>query len=183
MVEIFLIAIIIAKLKHFKIKYIFKTFSFYPVLTTQCIVIFFQINVFYGNYYVVQYASLVKIAIILAFLFPILAFKIYKPAIIGSGSIVVGSILNKIAIAQNNGKMPVFPSLSYITGYIKPNSFNAVNDFHVLGNAATRSKILTDYIDIGYSILSIGDLFIHFYVLLMLYYTIKSANLHYTAKS
>ena len=92
-----------------------------------------------------------------------LVFQLYKPALIGSGSIVFGTLLNNFVISQNNGKMPAFPSLSYLTGYIKPHTFQAVNDIHVLGSGATHWKFLTDYIDFGYSILSPGDLFIHFF--------------------
>lgn len=183
MVEILLIAIAAAKLKHLKLRYLFLSWPFYPILITQCLLIFVQLNIFNGNYFFVQYASLIKISIILSFVFPIIAFDLYKPALIGSGSIAIGTLLNRFVIAQNNGKMPVFPSLSYLTGYVKPYSFNAVKDIHVLGSAASKYKILTDYIDVGYSVLSIGDLFIHFFALIMLYYTIKSVNLYYNSKS
>jgi hypothetical protein len=182
MIETILAAIILGKIKHYKIGYLFRSWSFYPVLITQCILIFFQISVFFGNYYFVQFASAIKIAIILSFLFPMLFFQLYKPALIGSGSIVFGTLLNKFVISQNNGKMPVFPSFSYLTGYVKPHAFSSVHDIHVLGGAFAHWKILTDYIDFGYSILSPGDLFIHFFSFLMLYYTIKAVNLRYNPK-
>jgi hypothetical protein len=111
-----------------------------------------------------------------------LVFQLYKPALVGSGSIVVGTLLNKFVISQNNGKMPVFPSFSYLTGYVKPYTFQAVQDIHVLGSGAAHWKILTDYIDFGYSILSPGDLFINFFSFLMLYYTIKAVNLQRNSK-
>ena len=183
MIETLLPAIILGKLRHFKIRYLFFTWSFYPVLISQCILVFLQISVFRGNYYFVQYAFVMKTAVILAFIFPMLVFKLYRPALIGSGFIILGTLLNKIAIFQNNGKMPVFPSLSYLTGYVKPYSFSAAHDIHVLGSAATHWKFLTDYIDLGYSILSPGDLLIHFFSFLMLFYTIKAINLSYTSKS
>lgn len=182
MVEILFISIVIAKLKHMKLRYLFLFWSFYPILITQCLLIFIQINTFTGNYFFVQYAFLIKTSIILSFIFPIITFNLYKPALIGSGSIIIGTLLNKFVIAQNNGKMPVFPSLSYLTGCVKPYSFTSVKDIHILGSAASKYKILTDYIDLGYSILSIGDLFIHFFVLIMLYYTIKSVNEYCNSK-
>jgi len=182
MIETILAAIILGKIKHYKIGYLFRSWSFYPAFITQCILIFFQISAFCGNYYFVQFASPTKVAIIVSFIFPMLVFQLYKPALIGSGSIVFGTLLNKFVISQNNGKMPVFPSFSYLTGYVKPYTFQAVQDIHVLGSGAAHWKILTDYIDFGYSILSPGDLFIHFFSFLMLYYTIRAVNLRYNPK-
>ena len=72
--------------------------------------------------------------------------------------------------------MPVFPSLSYITGYAKPEGFGLVNDLHILGNSQTNLKILTDYIDLGYSILSIGDILIRIFVFLIIYKSIVKSN-------
>jgi hypothetical protein len=179
MIEILLPAIILGKIKHFKIRYLFSAWSFCPVLVTQCILILLQISVFTNNYYFVQFSSVIKVAVIVSFIFPMLVFQLYKPALIGSGCILFGSLLNKIAIAKNNGKMPVFPSFSYLTGYVKANSFQAVHDIHILGSASSHWKFLADYIDLGYSVLSPGDLFIHFFSFLMFYYTIKAVNLRY----
>ena len=110
-------------------------------------------------------------------------YKLYKPAIMGSVSIIIGSLLNKIAIIMNHNKMPVFPFLSYYTGYIKAEDFLIKNDYHILGkNIITHFFILTDYIDVGFSILSIGDLFIHLYVLIMIYYLIKQLNINANKK-
>lgn len=72
--------------------------------------------------------------------------------------------------------MPVFPTLSYVTGYLKPDVFAKVNDIHVFGNEETKYKILTDFIDLGYSILSIGDIFIRAFVFIIVFNTIKSIN-------
>lgn len=182
MIETMLPAIILAKCKHFKIRYLFSTWSFYPILLSQCLLIFFQINIFVGNYYFIQFAPIIKTAIILSFIFPLVVFKLYKPALIGSGFIFFGTLLNKFVIAQNNGKMPVFPSLSYLTGYARPDMFGTVDSIHILGNEATQFKILTDYIDVGYSVLSPGDLLIHSFTFLMLYYTIKAVNFHFATK-
>jgi hypothetical protein len=82
-------------------------------------------------------------------------------------------MLNKFVIRANNGKMPVFPTLSYFTGYAKPDSFIKVNDIHVLGDSSTKFKFLTDIIDVGYSIMSIGDIFIRFFVFIIIFNTIK----------
>ena len=79
--------------------------------------------------------------------------------------------------------MPVFPSLSYLTGYARLDSFSIVNDIHILGNTNTHWKILTDYIDVGYSILSIGDVLVHFFAFFILYETIKALNVQQSSKS
>jgi hypothetical protein len=175
-------AVLLSKIKHYKIKYLFSTWTTYPFIISQCILIFFQINVFCGNYYFIKYSSLIKSACLYSLLIPIFVYKLYKPALIGSGSILIGTLLNKFVISQNGGKMPVFPSLSYLTGYIKPNTLSSVNDIHILGSSSTHFKILTDYIDVGFSILSPGDLLIHLFTLIILYKTIKALNLLRTTK-
>ena len=106
----------------------------------------------------------------------IFKYELYSSAIIGSIFTLIGGMLNDIAIKANGGFMPVFPNLSYLTGYAKPESFELVNDIHILGNAQTNLKILTDFIDTGYCVLSIGDLFIRVFVFLILYNSIKKIN-------
>ena len=177
-VEIFIVCLLVI-IKHYKIKYVFYSWTIYPVIITQGFLIFFQASVFFGTYYFVRFAPAIDMAIILSFVFSIFVFHIYKPAIIGSCSIVFGTILNKFVIAQNGGKMPVFPSLSYITGYVTPQTFGSADGLHILGGTVTKFKFLTDYIDYGYSILSPGDVFIHLFTCIMLYYTIKAANLSF----
>lgn len=177
-IEIFIVCLFVI-IKHYKLKYVFYSWTIYPVLLAQGILIFFQASVFWGTYYFVKFAPVIDTAIILSFVFSIFVFHIYKPAVIGSCSIVFGTILNKFVIAQNGGKMPVFPTISYLTGYANPQTFGSADSLHVLGGAATKFKFLTDYIDYGYSILSPGDVFIHLFTCIMLYYTIKAANLRY----
>lgn len=176
MIEVVLFAAILAKMKKFKFRYLFREWSFYPVLLTQSVLIYLQATVFLGNYYFIQYASFIKSAAILCFIFAILRYQLYKPALLGSGSILLGSLLNRFVISQNNGKMPVFPSFSYFTGYVKPDTFQSVHDIHILGNAAVNWKFLTDFIDLGYSILSPGDVLIHLFSFLMLYALIREVN-------
>ena len=178
-VEILLICFL-SKLKRYKLKYLFYTWTFYPVLLVQCILILFQFSIFFKTYYFVKFVLFVEPAVILSFVFAMFAFHLYKPAIIGSASIVFGTVLNKFVIAQNGGKMPAFPTLSYLTGYLTPQMFGSMDSFHILGSAETKFKFLTDYIDYGYSILSPGDVFIHLFACLMLYTLIKAVNKKYS---
>ena len=75
--------------------------------------------------------------------------------------------------------MPVYPTLSYLTGYIRPELFSLPGSLHVLGGEGTKLAFLSDYIDYGYCILSVGDVFIHLYACIMLYALIKAVNLRY----
>ncbi|HZW50146.1 MAG TPA: DUF5317 family protein [Bacillota bacterium] len=176
----FLAAMIFAKLRHYNLKYVFYSWTFYPVLLTQSILVFFQMSIFFGIYSFLQFVPIVEPIIILAFLFSIIVYQLYTQAIIGSVFIGIGSLLNKFVMAQNGGMMPVYPSLSYLTGYATLQSFQIADGVHILGNEMTRYKLLTDYIDFGYCILSPGDVFIHLFTFLMLYSIFKAAHQHYS---
>ncbi|WP_415337470.1 DUF5317 family protein, partial [Clostridium perfringens] len=95
---------------------------------------------------------------------------------IGSLFILAGTFLNHIVMAANGGEMPVFPSLSYLTGYLKPNTISKVNDIHMIGTSTVKYKYLSDIIDIGYSVLSIGDILIRVFVVIIIYVTVKKTN-------
>lgn len=171
--------ILLARIKHYKLRYVFRSWSFYPILLAQCILIFFQISIFFGTYYFVRFSDIIERVVLGSFLFSIWVYHLYRPAVIGAVSIAFGSFLNNFVIAQNGGKMPVFPSLSYLTGYVTPEAFGPMDSVHILGSEATKFKILADYIDIGYSILSPGDIFVHLFAFLMLYYIVKAANIRF----
>lgn len=176
MPEVLIFVIILSKIRHYRFKPLFFSWVFYPVLIIQIIVIVMQFSPFWGTYDLLRFAPYIQKAVLVSFLFPIFTYKLYKPAIVGSGLVIIGTMLNKFAIAQNGGHMPVFPSLSYLTGYTTPAVFGVADSLHVLGSDATRYKFLTDYIDTGYSILSVGDLLIHFFSFLMIYYMVKAVN-------
>ncbi len=170
---------ILAKIKRYKLKYLFRTWTFYPILFMQCVLVVFQGSIFARNYVFVPLVPYTEPAVILSFLFAILVFKLYKPALVGSSLIVAGTLLNKLAMAQNNGRMPVYPSLSYLTGYITNEVICTADTIHSLGGPDTHLKFLTDYIDYGYCILSPGDVLIHLFVCVALYALIKAVNGRY----
>lgn len=171
---------LLAKIKHYKLKYLFRSWPFYPVLIVQLMLVIFQFSIFFKTYYFIRFVPFTEPAVILSFVFAMFAYRIYKPAVFGSASIVFGTVLNKFVIAQNAGKMPVFPSLSYITGYLTPEMFGSMDSLHVLGGPETKFKLVTDYIDYGYSILSAGDVFIHLFACIMLYFMIVAVNKKYS---
>jgi hypothetical protein len=174
-----IVVFLMAKMKRLRLNYLFRTWTFYPVLLTQCALVVFQASIFWRDFTFTRYVPYAEPAVILSFLFAVVAFRLYKPAIFGAAFIAAGTILNRLAIAQNAGKMPVFPSLSYLTGYVTPGLVGTADTLHVLGGAGTRLKFLTDYIDYGYCILSPGDVLIHLFVCVMLYSLIKAVNLQY----
>ena len=176
MIETILLAIIICKLKKYEIKPLFKSWALYPVIFLELIYLVFQINIFMGNYEILDKAYIFKNIYFLSYLFLVLKNEIYISAIVGSVFMVLGGWLNDLAIKANGGFMPVFPTLSYLTGYAKEGAFGLANDIHILGSSDTNLKILTDFIDIGYSILSIGDIFIRIFVFLIIYNSIKTLN-------
>lgn len=71
--------------------------------------------------------------------------------------------------------MPVYQSLSRLTGRSLEN-FQGMNDIHILGDSQTKLKILTDFIDLGYTILSVGDIFIRVFVFIVIYSALKKIN-------
>ena len=176
MIETILISFIFCKLKGLKLKPLLKSWAIYPVLIMEIIYLIVQINIFMENYSVINYASTLKTLYLCSYLPLVFVYRQYIPAIIGSIFVIIGGMLNDIAIAANNGYMPVFPTLSYLTGYATVDAFNKVNDIHILGDSTTKLKALTDIFDIGYSILSIGDIFIRAYVFIIIYNVVKLLN-------
>jgi len=176
MIETILFTFLVSKLKGYKLKPLFKTWDIYVILFFELVYWILQGAVFLGNYSFIRYAGVFKSVYLYSFFILIFRYKLYYSAILGSISILIGSILNNIAISANNGRMPVFPTLSYLTGYASIDSFSKVNDIHMLGNSSTKMKFLTDFIDTGYSILSIGDIFIRLFAFLIIYNAIKHLN-------
>ena len=169
-------AFICAKIKGYKIRPIFKAYSLYPYAFVELLYTLLQLSIFMHNYNFVQYAKVISSVYLYTLIIPIMVYKLYKPGICGSVLIMIGTLLNKFVISQNGGKMPVYASLSKITGYYNKSAIQAVDSIHIIWNESTKFKFLTDYIDIGSSILSIGDVLIHSFIFIVIYYTIKEIN-------
>lgn len=176
MIETIIIALIFSKIKGYNIKPFLKSFTIVPVVIMEGISLYTQINIFMGNYSGIQYAGIIKTLSICSYLFIVFKYGLYINSIIGSSLVFIGGLLNDIAIKANGGFMPVFPTLSYITGYATVESFNIVDDIHILGNASTKLVWLTDIIDLGYSVLSIGDVFIRGFLFIIIYSAVKKVN-------
>lgn len=177
MIETIIIAFIVSKFKGYDIKPLFKTWEFYPVIMMELLYWVGQALIWNGHYEIVNILSFFKVAYLCSYIFLVYKYEIYISAIVGAGFITLGGVLNDLAIRANGGFMPVYPTVSYLTGYAKPEAFQVVNDIHILGGNTTNLKILTDFIDVGYSIFSIGDILIRIFVFLIIYYSIKKNNL------
>lgn len=177
MIETLLIAILISYKKGYDLKFLWKEKAFYPLFICEGIYWLIQILLFNGNYMFLPYVHIFKTLYLCSTLFIVFRFELYKYALLGSACVIIGGWCNDLAIWANNGKMPVFPTLSYLTGYTSPNMFGVVDQLHILGNHATNLKILTDFIDLGYSILSIGDIFIRVLPFIIIYQALKKATI------
>lgn len=176
MLETILLAFLFAKMRKYEIKPLFKSWTVYPVIIFEIVYFIGQVLIFSGNYEVIQFMQRLKSFYLCTYLLLVFKYDLYIVSIVGAGFVFFGGVLNDIVIKANGGFMPVYPTLSYLTGYVKPEAFHLVNDIHMLGNSQTKLKILTDFIDLGYSILSVGDLFIRAFVFIILYNAIKKIS-------
>lgn len=176
MLESILLAFIISKVKGYKLKPLFTTWEIYPILIFILMYIGLQITVFFGNYNFIKYSKIFESLYLCSFIFLILKNKLYFSSIIGSIFVFIGTLLNKIVIVVNDGKMPVFPKLSYATGYVTKNSFLNPNDIHILGSGETKLRFLADIIDTGYNIMSLGDICIRVFSFIIILNSIKYIN-------
>jgi hypothetical protein len=162
-------------IKEFSIKPLFKDWSVYPFIALFIVYTIVQFSIFGGNYKIAHLRDLLKAAYYLTVLIMVLRHKIYKPAIIGGLCALIGGLLNIVVMRANGGKMPVYPTLTLRTGYVK--SVQSLNDgIHVLGTASTKLKFLTDWIDDGLNVMSPGDILFRLLAVIALYYVVKSLN-------
>jgi len=88
----------------------------------------------------------------------------------------IGTTLNNIAIKTNLGIMPIFPDITYSTGFIKPEVFTDSKDFHIIGDHTSKLIPLCDIFDNGISTYSIGDILIFTFSYIIVYSSIKASN-------
>lgn len=176
MIFAILFALALAKLKGYKLKPLLKAYSLYPFAALTIVLVYLQVCIFFHDYTWIKYAQYIKSVYLFSLVIPFLFYKLYKPGLIGAVFIIFGTFLNKFVMFHNGGRMPVYATLSKLTGYYSETAINASSAIHVTGDASTKYKFLADYIDIGYSVLSIGDLFIHSFVLIIIFYVAKELN-------
>ena len=179
MLLFFIIPIVLAGVRKYSPKYAFTSWELYPLYAVELVHIFFQVNAYFGNYQFVQYSSYIQTAMNISLLLPIISKKLYVTALVGSGSVLAGSALNAIVINANDGHMPVYATLSELTGFFHETALGStVDELHIIMSDATRLNFLGDYIDLGFCIMSPGDILIHFFVSAVIYCTVKSAAIN-----
>ncbi|SFN80603.1 DUF5317 family protein [Proteiniclasticum ruminis] len=174
MIIYILLAFLIARMKGYSIKPILRDRSLYPLFVAEILYLMLQTSVFLGYYRFIPYAGTFKTLYLYTLIVPIVVHRLYKAGFLGSIMLTVGSFLNRFVMSQNGGKMPVYATLSKYTGYFDEKVLGTIDQVHILGTEQTKYKILTDFIDVGYSILSIGDILIHAFIFIVVYDTIKS---------
>lgn len=176
MAETILLAFLFAKIKGYKIKPLFKSWTIYPLVAFEIFTFIGQAATFFGNYEFIEVIGKLTNIYLITYLLLVLKYELYISSIIGSFFLLLGGALNDIAIKSNEGFMPVYQSLSYLTGRVTLENFQRADDIHIIGNAQTKVKILTDFIDLGYTVLSIGDIFMRVFVFIIIYNSIKKIN-------
>jgi len=165
------------------IKPILKRWSIYPVIFMSIFYVYLQFTIMNQNYYFLQYQHIIKNAILGSYM--ILGFDVlfryekYKEYIIACCSLLSGFTLNKIVMHFNNNLMPIFPDISWSTGYTQLNMImnaSKFGDFHVLGDHTTRLIFLSDIFDVGTSIWSPGDVLCRLFAFIIVYYSTKVIN-------
>lgn len=175
MAETILLAFLLAKIKGYKVKPLFRSWTIYPLVVFEIITLIGQVATFFNNYEFIEIIGKLTNIYLITYLLLVLKYELYLSSIIGSFFVILGGVLNDIAIKANGGFMPVYQNLSHLTGRTLEN-FQKVNDIHILGNSQTKLKILTDFIDLGYTILSIGDIFIRVFVFIVIYNALKKID-------
>lgn len=170
-------ACILARVRGMRFACLARDWSLLPLAAVELFFWTAQICAWNEVYIFIRWASAIQTAYLLALLFPIFRHRLYREACAGAAMTVFGTMLNRWVMSVNGGKMPVYPTLSRWTGYYRDGAMAAAGDgLHVLMDGSTKLKLLGDWIDVGFSIMSIGDVLIHGFVFWIVYRTICAWN-------
>lgn len=179
MLDAVLLAFIIAKIKRYRVTGIFKAWPMWPVFFFLITNLIYQLLIFSGNFQLLNFVPVNRTLSLLSFLVPVIVYKRYRSAIIGAVCIFLGSAMNRFAMELNGGKMPVFPTISRMTGYLSHDALinaSQYDNIHIIGSSETKLKFLTDIFDTGFGVLSLGDLLVKAYAAIITYSVIKHVN-------
>lgn len=169
------IPLIITLCKGYSLRRLCRCRELIPLLIACIVHAVFITFAWCGNHTFVQYADWVQRAMILALIPPILRHRLILPAFVGVGMTMLGTVMNHIVVNANGGKMPVYPTISKWLGYVKLEQLDgSIDSFHILMDSSSKFPFLADYVDLGVCIISAGDVLIHAFASVILYYTIKA---------
>jgi len=177
MVLFILLAIIAARLRGNHVTVLLREPSLIPIWILEVIFWILQACIWMEDYRFIGYATYLQTASVLCLLWPIFRFRLYPQAIAGAIMTCIGSVSNQVVMAANGGKMPVVPSFSGFTRYYREGALEVSQDVrHIMMSDSTKLNFLADYIDVGFSVISIGDVFIHLFTTIIIYMVIVSLN-------
>ena len=180
-IESLIITFLIVKYQKLKIKPFLKSWNAKVI----GILLFLYIGLttlnFLGYYDLIQYRDIYQLLVFFGFWILVYVNVLpLKRICSGILCLFVGSGLNQLAINFNNGKMPIFPTNSIATKYITQEMLVDMTKFspiHTIGNYTTTKLIpLCDIFDLGFTVFSIGDLFIYMFFVIILMGVIKKLN-------
>lgn len=152
--------------------------SLIPLFLAEAAYLVCQSLAFFGDYTLVKYAGILQALFILTLIVPVIRWRLYKCAFAGLAMVAGGSLMNRFVISANDGHMPVYPTLSRLTGYYRDGVLGETADIdglHILMTSSTKLNWLADYIDLGFSVLSPGDLLIHAFLVIVVFYSFKAS--------
>lgn len=192
MIEFILGAFLYAKLKKkYKIIKILNHWTSWLPLAFVLFYVILEIMIFNENYFFLTYSYWFKIATLMSYIPLCIYYKLYEsdnpkyqynelmkmmtsPMIIATLFLTLGSTFNRIAMYFNGGYMMTYPSNSYWTGYIKPQFIG--DGLHMIGSPYSAIIPFCNQFDLGYTVLSIGDILIRLFVFIIIYKSIKYSN-------
>lgn len=177
MILFILLAIIIAKVRKKHVTVLLHEPSLIPVWIVEVVFWILQARIWMQDYRFIGLAGYLQTTSILALLWPILKFRLYPQAIAGAVMVGAGSAMNRIVMHANGGRMPVLPSFSGATAYYREGALELSRDVrHIMMSEATKLNFLADYIDVGFSVISPGDVLIHLFTTIVIYCVIAKCN-------
>jgi hypothetical protein len=171
-----LIPLFMLYFKGYRLRAPLQIWDLYPFFAACACHLFFVINAWCGNHSFVRFAAILQYFMIFTLLIPVVRRRIVYPTFVGVGLTMVGTLMNHIAINANGGKMPVYPTVSKWIGYYKDGQLDgSIDQLHVLMDESSKLVFLTDYFDLGSCVLSPGDVLIHAFASIIVYYSAKAA--------
>lgn len=180
-IESIVIALLVVKYQRLKLKPFIQSWNMYALCGLLLLYIGLTISTFLGFHELIQYRNWFQCIVVSVFAF-MAGFNnlSWKRIITSLGLLLSGGFLNRIAINLNNGKMPVFPSLSISTGYISHDMLLDMTKFspvHTIGNYFTTKAIpLCDIFDLGFTVFSVGDPLFYIGLAVILVGVVKKLN-------
>ncbi len=143
MIETLLLAVLLAHKRGYALRGLRQAKLLYPIYLFEVVTLGFQASIFFGVYTFIPYAPIIKTTYMVALALPLICYQQYRACLVSAGCVFAGSILNNLAMAANGGKMPVYPTLSYLTGYVNTRNLDLGGSLRG-GGDATFNMISTN---------------------------------------